>query len=995
MLISIPSPWPRTSLRAPVAAAISLVLLSLFLCSTANAYLYDTFGSPAGFPNRVDDHIDSLYVSDPTALVDITVDFCTTPTSADSAYLAGFGTIYDVFRFIDAISVENVTVSDCYTIVGYPRVKLIEWERPLTPNLDVSCCAIKARSSGVYPYPGQAVWDLNPTVGYTGNGVNVAIIDSGVDDGHPALAGKFVAGYDVFTGLGGPGVNPDDDMAGWFHGTFVAGIVMGNDPAQLYMGVAPNAGLVDVKIFNAAGSSPPRQTARAIRWVIQNAAQYNIQVANLSIGGFPQDGTDVASRAADALVAAGVVVVASAGNYPPSQLGIAAPGAGNNVIAVGGVDDNATIARGDDLYDSVCRVGPRSPQPPSMVLGFNDLKPEVVAYMRDITSCLGVHPGQTGAGFWQHIGNGTSWATAHVSGVVALLLEKHPGLPPAQVDIMLRTNAEPRGGATYPSIDPTWNYQYGWGIVQAADAVNAVLLADVSVKPWPQGSWNSKAIWAGHYPVKVNDPNTLNARISASGNYAPGVLVTFETMNTGWGSPWSPVGSTTVNVPSGGSTVATIPYMPLPGMEGHKCYRVTATYAADPNLANNQAQENIDVQAAQKRSLAGRADQRYTFPVTMCVEPTVPLPFRTADACICMKDMPPEADAWLEPPPPFDLMPGECQPCSLIVWAPEGVPLHAGHAVHVNGWFWGNGVAEGGVSVYFESAPPLEVTVSEVQYTEDLAAGASPLEGQVVEVSGTATTDNGGYAGRFPMQDGEGPWNGIWVTDAGFPVSSGDSLTVIGTVVENGGLTEIDLIEDLTVHSAGNPIFEPALLTPGEVDSSESYEGVLVRVEDVAVADDTYDDWMVESDGECRVGRWSGYSYAPSIGDELHVTGVVGSLLDALKLQPRDDLDIEPATGVPDKLPSVVSLSQNLPNPFAAKTGIVYALPAGGHVLLEVYNVAGKVVRTLVDEERPAGTWTAVWDGCDEWEHRVSNGVYFYRLKTGGKTIEKRMVLVR
>ncbi len=255
----------------PALARLSLVLLSVLACSTSHAFLYDTFYAGPGFPNRIDDHIDAL---GPLDQVDIIVDFCSTPTAADSTFLAGYGTVYEVFRFIDAIAVRDVFVSDCQIIVdNYPRVKLIEWDQTLQPHLDVSCYAIQARASVMYPYPAQAVWDVNPSVGYMGSGVNIAIIDSGVDDAHPALAGKFVAGYDGFTQLGGPGVNPDDDMVGWYHGTFVAGIIMGNDPAQQYMGVAPLAGLIDCKIFDATGTSPSSRSIATIQWVMQNAAR--------------------------------------------------------------------------------------------------------------------------------------------------------------------------------------------------------------------------------------------------------------------------------------------------------------------------------------------------------------------------------------------------------------------------------------------------------------------------------------------------------------------------------------------------------------------------------------------------------------------------------------------------------------------------------------------------------------------------------------------------
>ncbi len=129
-------------------------------------------------------------------------------------------------------------------------------------------------------------------------------------------------------------------------------------------------------------------------------------------------------------------------------------------------------------------------------------------------------------------------------------------------------------------------------------------------------------------------------------------------------------------------------------------------------------------------------------------------------------------------------------------------------------------------------------------------------------------------------------------------------------------------------------------------------------------------------------------------GDDITVTGVVGSISDEYKIQPRDD-DIEPATGVSGEgFPSVLSLSQNPPSPFGGNTGITYALPADSDVRLQVFNVAGRLVRTLVNGRQPAGTWSVVWDGKDEDSRPVSNGVCFYRLKTGGKTIEKRMVLI-
>ena len=985
-----------------VLVILAVFLLAVGVSTEARAYLYDTqYGWP-GHPNRVDDCIDSLYALNPTDTVDVIVDFCSTPLPSDSAFLATYGRVWEVFFPIGAIALRDVLISDCYLIAGYSRVKLVEWDESLHVHLDISARAIKARGSTTYPYPAQAAWDLNPTRGITGAGVRVSIIDSGVDDAHPALAGKFVAGYDAFTQTGGPGVNPDDDWVNWYHGTAVAGIVMGNDPAQQYMGVAPGARLIDCKIFNSTGQSQASYAVSAMLWCATNRSNYGIDVMCMAFGGRPSDGTDAMSRAADVAAQAGIAPVASAGNAPP-LVGIDGPGAGNNVITVSAINDNGTVARADDAWDPVSQMGPRA-TPPPYVFGFNDLKPEVSAYAHFITTCRGSNPGQGGAGFWQHPGiTGTSFATAHVAGVCALLLEKYPGTPPAQLDNQLRTTAEARGGPSFPLVDPVYNTQYGWGIVDAAKGININPPVDVCLLPWASGNWTTKSIWAGHYPLKVGDPNTLNARVFAIGGAAPGVNVTFEVMQAGWGGPWSVVGSTVITIPYNGSATATIPFTPTPQQAGHKCVRVKATYANDPNPANNSAQENMDVVPGQGYLAAAYspgAEQRYVFPLEICVE-AAPMGYRTADACICKKDLPPGADAWIEPPLPQEVLAGNCLPCSLIVQAPEGVEFGEGNAVYVNGWFWGNTIAEGGVTIYFTSAPPMDATISEIQYTDD-PAGNSPLAGQRVRVSGIATVAEGVYPGRYCIQDGIGPWSGLFVEASGMGAQRGDSITLVGTVEETDGLTEIGAVSEFTLNSHANPVPEPTLVTPGVVNMSEAYEGVLVKVDSVTVtlAPPPPADWQVSNDGSCWVGRWASYGYVPVLGCVLDVTGIVGYSDGSYELQIRDDIDVEDrASGVgPDErqgLPKELALSQNRPNPFGPATEIRYALPRDCHVLLTVYSVSGRVVRTLLDAERPAGNWRVVWDGTDSAGARVSSGVYFCSIKAEGKTISRRMVYVK
>ncbi|MBC7187919.1 MAG: T9SS type A sorting domain-containing protein [Calditrichaeota bacterium] len=79
-------------------------------------------------------------------------------------------------------------------------------------------------------------------------------------------------------------------------------------------------------------------------------------------------------------------------------------------------------------------------------------------------------------------------------------------------------------------------------------------------------------------------------------------------------------------------------------------------------------------------------------------------------------------------------------------------------------------------------------------------------------------------------------------------------------------------------------------------------------------------------------------------------------------------------------LPSVYDLWHNYPNPFNPTTTIVYALPRSSRVTLEVYNLLGQCVRTLVDETEPPGVHRVLWDGRDANGQQVSSGCYFYRL---------------
>jgi hypothetical protein len=95
--------------------------------------------------------------------------------------------------------------------------------------------------------------------------------------------------------------------------------------------------------------------------------------------------------------------------------------------------------------------------------------------------------------------------------------------------------------------------------------------------------------------------------------------------------------------------------------------------------------------------------------------------------------------------------------------------------------------------------------------------------------------------------------------------------------------------------------------------------------------------------------------------------------------------------GVPEKF----ALHDAVPNPFNPQTTLSFSLPTASHVKLAVYDVGGRLVTTLVDENRTPGVHHVVWDGRDAKQRRVASGVYFYAIEAGGFTETKRMVLVK
>ena len=284
-------------------------------------------------------------------------------------------------------------------------------------------------------------------LGFDGAGIDVAVIDTGVDATHPALAG-VVASQQDFTGEG------TGDLVG--HGTHCAGVIASQDGNR--RGIAPGVRIWDIKMIDGSGFSDPAWATAAI----QAAVAAGVDIASNSWGWshangawVDPDGTCVLCTAADNAVEAGVVFVVAAGNEDNDTCStydthIRCPGmARSDEITVGASDDNDNMAG----FSSI------GPTPDGRT------KPDVTAPGVEIASARasGTSMGSPIDANWTNA-DGTSMACPHVSGVAALMLEKNNGLTPANVKSILM--------ATAVNIGATPN-EMGAGRVDALAAVNA------------------------------------------------------------------------------------------------------------------------------------------------------------------------------------------------------------------------------------------------------------------------------------------------------------------------------------------------------------------------------------------------------------------------------------------------------------------------------------------------------------------------------------------
>ncbi len=295
----------------------------------------------------------------------------------------------------------------------------------------------------------QSFWNA----GFTGQGVDVAVIDTGA----VPVNGLRAAGKLVY----GPDLSFDSqrynlvDLDTFGHGTFMSGIIAGRDDAATpgayagdsadFIGMAPDARIVSIKVADSHGNSDVSQVLAAIDWVVVHHADpgFNIRVVNMSFGtdSYQSYVYDPLAYAVETAWHSGVVVVGATGNKG-WKTGVLDPADDPYVIAVGSSDNLGTMDLTDDTVSTFSSGGDGTRNPDLVAPGAH------VVSLRDPGSYIDANnpTARVASRFFR--GSGTSMASAVVSGAAALLISQHATLTPDMVKGLLTSTATPLAGAS-------------------------------------------------------------------------------------------------------------------------------------------------------------------------------------------------------------------------------------------------------------------------------------------------------------------------------------------------------------------------------------------------------------------------------------------------------------------------------------------------------------------------------------------------------------------
>jgi serine protease AprX len=405
------------------------------------------------------------------------------------------GTVLGQLPIVNGL-VASLDHNGIVALSNQSNVVYISKDRPLTPFFDNAAPAVNA----------SAAWQSN----YTGSGIGVALIDSGVNL-HPDLltTGLLPLSRVVYNQSFIPGDSSPADAYG--HGMHIAGLIAGSGLSstgpffsQTFRGIAPGAQIVNLRVLDAKGSATDSTVIAALNQAVALKSRYNIRVINLSLGRgvFESYKLDPLCQAVEKAWKSGIVVVVAAGNngrYLPTSgyATVNSPGNDPYVLTVGSMKPMGTPQRTDDLIASYSSKGP------TMI--DHVAKPDVVApgnllvstetsntalYQSETSNLVPysayVYGGSSSPSKTYFELSGTSMATGVVSGMVADLLQAHPAMTPDQVKARLMKTASksfPTSSSVYDATTGiTYTSQYdiftvGAGYVDMAAALASTELS--------------------------------------------------------------------------------------------------------------------------------------------------------------------------------------------------------------------------------------------------------------------------------------------------------------------------------------------------------------------------------------------------------------------------------------------------------------------------------------------------------------------------------------
>ncbi len=383
-------------------------------------------------------------------------------------------------------------------LASHPDVFRVHYDRPTFSHNYRTSVTVGAKT-------------VHDTLGYTGSGIGIAVLDSGITSWHDDLTNKSTTVYPYgnqrvkkFVDFVNGRTLPYDDNG---HGTHVSGIIAGNgyDSNGEKVGIAPSASLVVLKVLDGQGKGSISNIIAALNWIATNGKTYNVRVVNMSVGAGVMESywTDPLTLAAKRVAEMGITVVAAAGNLGKNADGnlqyggITAPGNAPWVLTVGASSTMGTLTRTDDTLAPYSSAGPTPKdflaKPDLVAPGTGTISLSAPGSLLYSTKAAFLLPGKGPLGSLPYLSlSGTSMAAPVVSGTVALMLQANPNLTPNLIKAILQYTAQ-----KYPGYN---ELRQGAGFLNSLGAVRLAryYATGKGLQMPTQKVWSHQIIWGNH-----------------------------------------------------------------------------------------------------------------------------------------------------------------------------------------------------------------------------------------------------------------------------------------------------------------------------------------------------------------------------------------------------------------------------------------------------------------------------------------------------------------